>query len=217
MSRLSICLIAACATDEPRFGEQQQADTVVNKFKGTEANGNSHTDTTSVSIDLFQNISNTSPTETFLFYSYSIADPTSQVCTDVCVYARWTTETGMGDIANNAAQINGNRAQVMTSTNIAGFTVTRCVSDTRDGSNVCTAGTQGTVSIQWRKDGVNEEKVDGRSRTKSPGTIVLTQGTFVTNSSVATGSLPGSFTFSNSGGSLIDSRNSFITKTFTRN
>jgi hypothetical protein len=25
-------------------------------------------------------------TETFLFYSYSIADPTSQVCTAVCVF-----------------------------------------------------------------------------------------------------------------------------------
>jgi hypothetical protein len=70
------------------------------------------------------------------------------------------------------------------------------------------------VSIQWRKDGVNEEEVDGKSRTKSPGVVVLTQGKFITNSSVATGSLPGGFTFSNSGGSLIDSRNSFITKTF---
>ncbi len=123
----------------------------------------------------------------------------------------------MGDIANNAAQINGDIAQVMTSTNVAGFTVTRCVSDTRDGSNVCTTGTSGNVNIHWRKDGVNEEEIDGKSRTKSPGTVVLTQGTFVTNSSVAMGSLPGNFTFSNSGGSLIDSKNSFITKTFTRN
>ena len=92
-SWLAICLVTACAADEPQLGEQQQADTVRNRFKGLEANASVHDAQTTVDIDLIINISNAAPTETFLFYQYAVADPTSQVCTDFCTFARWTTET----------------------------------------------------------------------------------------------------------------------------
>jgi hypothetical protein len=225
-----LCLTAACDANEqqPGVGENQQAETTTSgtttnsRFKGSEANATFSNATTNVFIDLFQDTSGSNGggnvTETFLFYQYTVADLSSQVCTDFCTYTRFTMETGQGDIPNTDAQISSGSAHVSTSTSDPGFVTQRCTIDNvNPNNNTCTTGTAGTISVDWHRDGIMTTFVSGQSTTTSPGFTIHTGGTFTTNSAGASGSLPGNFSFTNYPGNLIINNSSFITHTFTRN
>ncbi len=223
---LMSCLTACDATEQEKVGQNQQAESQQNgkttnsRFKGSEANSTFTNATTNVFIDLFQDTSGGNgqgnTTETFLMYQYTVADPTSQVCTDFCTYTRFTMETGQGDIPQNDAQITSGSAHVNTSTSDAGFVTQRCTIDTNTGTT-CTTGTSGTISIDWHRDGINTTHVTGQSTTTSPGFTIHTSGNFDTNSAGVAGSLPGGFTFSGYSGFLIINNNSFIEHAFTQN
>jgi hypothetical protein len=221
-------LVAACDANgqQPKVGENQQADTSQNgnttnsRFKGSEANATFSNATTNVFIDLFQDTSgsngNGSVTETNLFYQYTVADPTSQVCNDFCMYTRFTMETGTGDIPQTDAQITSGSGHVSTSTSDAGFVTQRCVIDTVANTDDCSTGTSGTIIIDWHRDGINTTHVTGQSTSTSPGFTIHTSGNFDTNSAGASGSLPGNFTFSSYPGFLVINNSSFIEHAFTR-
>ena len=77
-------LLTACVSTEP--ATESQRDQAVSPggyhevFRGTEATVNFADLATRISIDVFENGSNQFPGETYLFYSFSVADPSSQVC-----------------------------------------------------------------------------------------------------------------------------------------
>jgi hypothetical protein len=227
---LLFCLTAACEANDqqPKVGENQQADTTQNgkttnsRFKGSEANATFQNATTDVFIDIFEDTSggngNGNTTETFLFYQYTIADLSSQVCTDACIYTRFTMETGQGDIPPTDAQVSSGSAHVNTSTSDPGFMTQHCTIDNvNPDNNTCTTGASGTISLDWHRDGINTTFSSGQSTTTSPGFTVHTSGNFTTNSAGASGSLPGNFSFSAYPGFLILNNSNFITHSFTMN
>jgi len=219
-SWLAIAAIAGCTTaDDARFGERQQADSTATYhevFSGTEARATWGDQTTTLNIDLFQNSSTVYGGETFVFFQYGVADPTSLVCYGYCFYAKWTFLDGFGQIPRTDAQITPGAAQLHTSTTVEGFTTTQCTYDQRDGSYVCTTPPTGTIDVTWNQDGFTSDFATGTSRQETPNFTTQTQGTFWSNSARASGTVVGN-AFDGAYGSLADTRNNYVTKSFTRN
>jgi len=210
---VAIAVLCLCGTGQAQNVSQSENTTNL-RFKGTEAIAQFHDATTDVFIDLFEDISGGNGggnvDETFLFYQVTVLDPNNG-------RTRYTVETGSGDIPPTDAQITRSSAHVSTSNSASGYVTQRCVVDTVANTSTCTTGTQGTVTIDWHRDGMETTFISGQSTTTSPSFTVHTGGSFSTNSAQASGSFPFGFPFSNYSGSLIDSSSSFITHDFTRN
>ena len=215
---LPLLLTACVSTERAAESQREQAASpggFNEVFRGTEATVNYADVATRISIDVFENGSNQFPGETFLFYSFQVADPSSQVCNgDFCFYMRFITDIGFGHLPASDAQITPGAAHVHTSTSVPGFTTMQCTFDQRDFSNVCTDGIVGAIELAWQRDGASTTFSNGLFRQTTRSFSSQTTGMFWTVSAQARGSLPGGHTFESASGTLNESRGNSVSKSF---
>lgn len=215
---LSLLLVGCVSNESPTESQHVQASSSGSfneVFRGTEATVNYADLATRISIDVIENESNQYPGDTFLFYSFSVADPTSQVCDgDFCFYKRFVTDLGFGHLPASDAQITPGSAQVHSSTSVDGFTTMQCTFDERDYSNVCGDGVAGSIDLAWQRDGDSTLFQNGLWRQTTRSYSQQTSGTYWTVSAQVRGSLPNGHSFVAPSGTLNDTKGNAVSKSF---